>query len=84
MGADHSPYITSFNSDLTEAQKDTYSVHTYPIYDSKIKFVHLLFTYCLKNFFIVYFAFIYAMYVAIRQGEAVNIKIFFCNFVWKL
>ena len=29
-GADHSPYITSFTSDLTEARKNTYSVHTYP------------------------------------------------------
>ena len=29
MGADHSPYVTSFNSDLAKAQKDTYSVHTY-------------------------------------------------------
>ena len=32
MGADHSPYVTSFNSDLTEARKDTYSVHMDPIY----------------------------------------------------
>ena len=28
MGADHFPYITSFNSDLTKVWKDTYSVPT--------------------------------------------------------
>ena len=32
LGADHSQYLTSFNSAPTEARKDKYSLHTYPLF----------------------------------------------------
>ena len=49
-------------------------------YDRKPNCVHLLLTLKNRALFIVYFAFIYAMYLAIRQDEAAYIKIF-VNFV---